>query len=81
MTAEIVPFPTPRPWSKYTYDAASRTRAERLFELCLDFNEELGGRGCPPATTVEAAERDTVELLRACRETAARLRGDLPPAS
>ncbi len=26
MTAEIIPFPEPRPWSKYTYDAAARAR-------------------------------------------------------
>ena len=83
MTAEIIPFPVPRPWSKYTYDAASRANAERIYEGCLNLRETLGGRGCPPATPVEAAERDTVELLQRCREGAAGLRakGVLPPAS
>ena len=83
MTAEIIQFPTPRPWAKYTYDAASRANAERLYEICLEFRKELGGVGCPPATPVEAAERDTVELLQASEEIAARLRakGVPPPAS
>ncbi len=83
MTAEIIPFPEPRPWSKYTYDAESRASAERLFGLCLEFREELGGVGCPPATPVEAAERDTVKLLQASEELAARLlaKGVPPPAS
>ena len=81
MTADVIPFPVPRPWSKYTYDAASRARAEQIYETALEMREELGGVGCPPATPTEAAEQDTVELLQACRENAARLRGDLPPAS
>ncbi len=81
MTAEIIQFPEPRPWSKYTYDAVSRANAERIYEFCLGLREELGGVGCPPATPVESAERATVELLQACRENIARLRGDPPPAS
>ncbi len=81
MTAEIIPFPTPRPWAKYTYNAKSRANAERLYEALLNVREKYGGRGCPPATPVGAAERDTVELLQRCREGAARLRGAPPPAS
>ncbi len=81
MTAEIIPFPTPRPWAKYTRNAKSRDNAERLYKALLNIRERYGGRGCPPATPVEAAERDTVELLQRCREGAARKRGDLPPAS
>ena len=81
MPADIIPFPTPRPWAKYTYNAASRANAERLYEALLDVRERFGGRGCPPATPVEAAERDTVELLEKARAITARWRGDLPPAS
>ncbi len=70
MTADIIPFPKPRPWSKYTHDAASRAGAERLYETC---------KGIP---LMEAkAEFHTVELLSRCAEIAARKRGDLPPAS
>ncbi len=81
MTAEIIPFPTPRPWAKYTYDAESRANAEELYEVMLGLREKLGpakGDGTQPIT-VESAERLTVELLKACRESSARLRGDLPP--
>ena len=81
MTAEIIQFPTLRPWAKYTHNAKSRANAERIYKFCLNLREKYGGRGCPPANPVEAAERDTVELLQRCREGAARLRGDLPPAS
>ncbi len=81
MTAEIIPFPTPRPWAKYTHNAKSRASAEELFEALLDIREKYGGRGCPPATPVEAAERDTVKLLQRCREGAARWRGEPTPAS
>ncbi len=83
MTADIIPFPVPRPWAKYTYDAASRANAERIFECCLGLREDLGPAvgDDPQVTPGESAERDTVELLRACREAAAGLRGDLPPAS
>ncbi len=70
MTADIIPFPEPRPWAKYTHNAKSRASAERLYEALLNFREKHGGRGCPPATPVEAAERDTVELLQRCREGA-----------
>ena len=83
MTAEIIPFPTPRPWAKYTRNAKSRASAEELFEALLEIREKLGpavGDG-PQTTPVEAAECDTVELLQRCREGAARLRGDPPPAS
>ncbi len=68
MTAEIIPFPTPRPWAKYIHNAASRANAEQLYEALLNIREKYGGRGCPPALPVEAAERDTVELLQRCRE-------------
>ncbi len=83
MTADIIPFPTPRPWAKYTRNAKSRASAERLFEVMLGVREKLGpavGDG-PQTTPVESAERATVELLQACRENIARLRGDPPPAS
>ena len=82
-TADIIPFPVPRPWSKYTYDARSRANAERIYEFCLGLREDLGPAvgDDPQATPVEAAEQDTVELLQRCREGAARLRGDPPPAS
>ena len=81
MTAEIIPFPTPRPWAKYTHDAKSRASAEELFEALLDIREKYGpavGDG-PQTTPVESAERATVELLQACRENIARLRGEPPP--
>ncbi len=81
MTADIIPFPEPRPWVKYTFNAASRANAERLYEALLNVREKFGGVGCPPATPVEAAERDTVELLEKARAITARLRGDPPPAS
>ncbi len=78
MTAEIVPFPTSRPWAKYTYDAASRARTERVFECLLDMIEIKGG---DPQEMIAEAERETVKVLQMCREGAARLRGDPPPAS
>ena len=81
MTAEIIQFPKPRPWSKYTDDADSRARAEWIFEATLELREALGPAvgDDPQMTPVEAAERDTVELLRWSRESTARLRGGLPP--
>ena len=81
MTAEIIPFPTPRPWAKYTYDAASRANAERIFEALLGMREAAGpavGDG-PETTPVESAERMTVEALEMVRENTRRLRGDLQP--
>ena len=85
MTAEIIPFPKPRPWSKYTYDAESRANAEELYEVMLGLREDLGPAAgdAPQTTPVESAERMTVELLQASVEIAARLRakGVPPPAS
>ncbi len=72
MSAEIIPFPTPRPWAKYTHNAKSRASAEELFEALLDVREKYGpavGDG-PQTTPVESAERMTVELLQRCREGA-----------
>ncbi len=77
MTAEIIPFPEPRPWAKYTHNAKSRASVEELFEALLDVREEYGpavGDG-PQTTPVESAERMTVELLQRGREGVARRRG------
>ena len=81
MTAEIIQFPTPRPWSKYTYDATSRANAERIFEALLGISEAAGpavGDG-PETTPVESAERMTVEALEMVRENTRRMRGEPPP--
>jgi hypothetical protein len=70
MTAEIIQFPKPRPWSKYTHNAASRACAEELYEAGLELIE-AGGRGPdddPQATNEELAERMTVETYRRMRE-------------
>ena len=47
MTADIIPFPTQRPWSKYTYDAVSRARTELVFECVLGMIK-IGGDGRDP---------------------------------
>ncbi len=79
MTANIIPFPIPRPWAKYTHNAPSRANAERLFEALLEIREKLGpavGDG-PQTTPVESAERMTVELLGMALDR----KNDVPPAS
>ncbi len=76
MTAEIIPFPTPRPWAKYTHNAKSRASTERLFEALLNFREKSGpavGDG-PQTTPVESM---TVELLGMALDR----NSDPPPAS
>ena len=83
MSAEIIPFPEARPWSRYTRGAASRACAEQIYETALDLIEAVGpavGDG-PETTPVESAERITVEALEMIRENTRRMRGDLPPAS
>ncbi len=76
MTAEIIQFPEPRPWSKYTYDAASRARTEWVFECLLDMIKAVGDDRDPQEMIAEA-ERETVEILG---EILGR-RCDPPPAS
>ncbi len=77
MTGEIIPFPEPRPWSKYMHSREQRACAERLYEICTRAVEGLDGTYDVKAE----AESMTCGLLKASAEIAARLRGDLPPAS